>query len=67
MKKRQTLACLLAAAFAPSTLARQLDAFTKDPEIQKQLDALGLLIDGSGPQAFKMSLPLNSIPSIRAR
>lgn len=33
-------------------LARQLDAFTKDPEIQKQLDALGLLIDGSGPQAF---------------
>ena len=52
MKKRQTLECLLAAAFAPSTLARQLDAFTKDPEIQKQLDALGLLIDGSGPQAF---------------
>jgi len=33
-------------------LARQLDAFTKDPEIQKQLDALGLLVDGSGPQAF---------------
>jgi tripartite-type tricarboxylate transporter receptor subunit TctC len=33
-------------------LAAQLDAFTKDPEIQKQLDALGLLADGSGPAAF---------------
>jgi tripartite-type tricarboxylate transporter receptor subunit TctC len=33
-------------------IALQLDAFTKDPEIQKQLDALGLLVDGSGPAAF---------------
>jgi len=33
-------------------LAFQLDAFTKDPDSQKQLDALGLLVDGSGPQAF---------------
>jgi len=33
-------------------LAQQLDAFTKDPEIQKQLDALGLLVDGSGPAVF---------------
>ena len=33
-------------------LSLQLDAFTKDPEIQKQLDALGLLVDGSGPEAF---------------
>lgn len=33
-------------------LATQLDAFTKDPEIRKQLDALGLLVDGSGPKAF---------------
>lgn len=33
-------------------LAQQLDAFTKDPEIQKQLDTLGLLVDGSGPAAF---------------
>ena len=34
------------------TLALQLVAFTKDPEILKQLDALGLLVDGSGPAAF---------------
>ena len=34
------------------TLSLELDAFTKDPEIQKQLDALGLLVDGSGPEAF---------------
>ena len=33
-------------------LAQKLDAFTKDPDIQKQLDALGLLVDGSGPAAF---------------
>jgi len=33
-------------------LAFKLDAFTKDPEIQKQLDALGLLVDGSGPATF---------------
>lgn len=33
-------------------LAAQLDAFTKNPDIQKQLDALGLLVDGSGPAAF---------------
>jgi tripartite-type tricarboxylate transporter receptor subunit TctC len=33
-------------------LAQQLDAFTKDPDIQKQLDAMGLLVDGSGPAAF---------------
>ncbi|MEI8401210.1 MAG: tripartite tricarboxylate transporter substrate-binding protein [Alcaligenaceae bacterium] len=33
-------------------LALKLDAFTKDPDIQKQLDALGLLVDGSGPAAF---------------
>jgi tripartite-type tricarboxylate transporter receptor subunit TctC len=33
-------------------LARQLDAFTKDQEIQRQLDVLGLLVDGSGPEAF---------------
>ena len=33
-------------------LSVQLDAFTKDPEIRKQLDALGLLVDGSGPAAF---------------
>ncbi len=33
-------------------ISLQLDAFTKDPEIQKQLDALGLLVDGSGPTAF---------------
>jgi hypothetical protein len=26
--------------------------FTKDPDIRKQLDALGLLVDGSGPAAF---------------
>ena len=33
-------------------LAQKLDAFTKDPDMQKQLDALGLLVDGSGPAAF---------------
>jgi tripartite-type tricarboxylate transporter receptor subunit TctC len=33
-------------------LAQQLDAFTKDPEVQKQLDALGVLVDGSGPAVF---------------
>ena len=33
-------------------LALKLDDFTKDPEIRKQLDALGLLVDGSGPAAF---------------
>ena len=33
-------------------LALKLDAFTKDPDIRKQLDALGLLVDGSGPAAF---------------
>jgi len=39
---------------APITqaLSLKLDAFTKDPDILKQLDALGLLVDGSGPAAF---------------
>jgi len=47
---------LVAPAGLPSaitqTLALKLVAFTKDPEILKQLDALGLLVDGSGPAAF---------------
>lgn len=34
------------------TISLQLAAFTKDPDIQRQLDALGLLADGSGPAAF---------------
>jgi tripartite-type tricarboxylate transporter receptor subunit TctC len=33
-------------------LAQKLDAFCKDLDIQTQLDALGLLVDGSGPAAF---------------
>jgi tripartite-type tricarboxylate transporter receptor subunit TctC len=33
-------------------LSLELDAFTKDPDIRKQLDTLGLLVDGSGPAAF---------------
>lgn len=47
---------LVAPAGLPSqitqALALKLDAFTKDPDIRKQLDALGLLVDGSGPAAF---------------
>ena len=47
---------LVAPAGLPSlitqALAIKLDAFTKDPDIRKQLDALGLLVDGSGPAAF---------------
>jgi tripartite-type tricarboxylate transporter receptor subunit TctC len=34
-------------------LSLQLNAFTKDPNIRNQLEALGLLVDGSGPVAFK--------------
>ena len=39
---------------APITqaLSNKLNAFTKDPAILKQLDSLGLLVDGSGPVAF---------------
>ena len=39
-------------AAVTQALAQKLDAFTKDPDMQKQLDALGLLVDGSGPAAF---------------
>ena len=42
-------------------LAAHLDAFTKDPEIRKQLDALGLLIDGAGPEVFSRFIRQESV------
>jgi len=56
VSKFRTWLGLVAPAGLPSlitqALALKLDAFTKDPDIRKQLDALGLLVDGSGPAAF---------------
>lgn len=61
---------LVAPAGLPSQitqpLALKLDAFTKDPDIRKQLDALGLLVDGSGPATFS-AVAVWTGPSRRVR